>query len=85
MNKVTAVDVSSHALHIHRDLSVSPSIRKPGPAKRIDGMTMGVVTLTADSLPPHKGEVHPDGDELLARSPDQVNSCVLFPGTPSLI
>jgi quercetin dioxygenase-like cupin family protein len=65
MNKVTRVDVSNHALHIHRDLSVSTSIRKPGPPKRIDGMTVGVVTLTADTLAPHKGEVHPDGDEIL--------------------
>jgi mannose-6-phosphate isomerase-like protein (cupin superfamily) len=65
MNKISRVDVSSHNLHIHRDLSVSTSIRKPGPPRRIDGMTMGVVTLTSDMLPPHKGEVHPDGDEIL--------------------
>jgi quercetin dioxygenase-like cupin family protein len=65
MNKITLVDVSTHALNIHRDLSVSTNIRKPGPPRRIDGMTMGIVTLTSDTLPPHKGEVHPDGDEIL--------------------
>jgi mannose-6-phosphate isomerase-like protein (cupin superfamily) len=65
MDKITPVDVCRHSLHIHRDLSVSTSVRQPGPPKRIDGMTIGVVTLTSDRLPPHKGEVHPDGDEIL--------------------
>ena len=65
MNKVSAVDVSRHLLHIHRDLSVSTSVRKPVPPKRIDGMTIGVGTITSDALPPHKGEVHPDGDEII--------------------
>ena len=65
MNKIALVDASRHALDIHRDLSVSPRLRKPGPPERIDGMTVGVVTLTSDALPPHKGEVHSDGDEIL--------------------
>jgi len=65
MNKINLVDASRHALDIHRDLSVSATLRKPGPPERIDGMTVGVVTLTSDALPPHKGEVHPEGDEIL--------------------
>jgi mannose-6-phosphate isomerase-like protein (cupin superfamily) len=65
MNKISPVDVSRYSLHIHRDLSASTSIRKPGPPERIDGMTVGIVTLTDDALPPHRGEVHPDGDEIL--------------------
>jgi len=65
VNKITSVDVSRYALDIHRDLSVSTRIRKSGPPERIDGMTVGVVTITPDTLPPHKGEVHPDGDEIL--------------------
>jgi mannose-6-phosphate isomerase-like protein (cupin superfamily) len=31
--------------------------------QRIDGFTIGAPDLTGD--PPHKGEMHPDGDELL--------------------
>jgi len=31
--------------------------------QRIDGLTIGAPDLTSD--PPHNGEIHPDGDELL--------------------
>ena len=34
-----------------------------GPPTRIDGHTIGVVSVSGE--PPHGGEVHPDGDELL--------------------
>lgn len=63
MTKLIPVDVSDSSLDIHRDLSIHPRKRKPGPPERIDGMTVGIVTLTEDA--PHGGEVHPDGDELL--------------------
>ena len=63
MGKVTAVDVSRFSFDIHRDLSVSIRTRKPGPPERIDGMTVGIVTMAHDA--PHGGEVHPDGDEIL--------------------
>jgi mannose-6-phosphate isomerase-like protein (cupin superfamily) len=36
----------------------------PGPPKRIDGYTVGVIP-NLEGPPPHRGEVHPDGDELL--------------------
>ena len=63
MNKIIPVDVSRFCLRIDRDLSVTTSEIKPGPPERIDGMTVGIVTLERD--PPHGGEVHPDGDEIL--------------------
>ena len=63
VNKVISVDASSHSFDIHRDLSVSARERKPGPPERIDGMTVGIVTMEHDA--PHGGEVHPDGDEIL--------------------
>jgi mannose-6-phosphate isomerase-like protein (cupin superfamily) len=34
-----------------------------GPPRRIEGYTFGAPIITAD--PPHAGEMHPDGDELL--------------------
>ncbi len=63
MSKVVAVDPDSVMLDIHRDLSVSTRERQPGPPLRIDGMTMGIVTMSESA--PHGGEVHPDGDEIL--------------------
>jgi quercetin dioxygenase-like cupin family protein len=61
--QIIPVDVSRFALDIHRDLSVSPRARTGGPPERIDGMTVGIVSVVGDS--PHNGEVHPDGDEIL--------------------
>jgi mannose-6-phosphate isomerase-like protein (cupin superfamily) len=36
-----------------------------GPPKRFDGHTIGFGSITSDGLPPHAGEMHPDGDEVL--------------------
>jgi mannose-6-phosphate isomerase-like protein (cupin superfamily) len=36
----------------------------PGPPRRIDGYTIGVIP-SIDGPGPHRGEVHPDGDEFL--------------------
>ena len=55
--------MSAGSLDILRDLSLATRERKPGPPERIDGMTVGVITMTEDA--PHGGEVHPDGDEFL--------------------
>jgi len=63
MTQIIPVDVTHFALDIHRDLSVSVRARKPGPPDRIEGMTVGFVSVTGDG--PHDGEVHPDGDEIL--------------------
>ncbi len=63
MKKVTAVDVSKFGFLIDRNLSVTPVAQKDGPPVRLDGMTVGIVTMEHDA--PHGGEVHPDGDEIL--------------------
>ncbi len=63
MTRVERVDVSRFVLDVHRDLAVAPRARKPGPPERIDGMTVGIQRIAAD--PPHGGEMHPDGDEIL--------------------
>jgi mannose-6-phosphate isomerase-like protein (cupin superfamily) len=36
-----------------------------GPPKRLEGHTIGFGAITPDNLPPHAGERHPDGDEVL--------------------
>ena len=63
MSAIVPVDMSRFAVDVHRDLSISVRERLPGPPKRIDGMSVGIVTMEGDA--PHGGEVHPDGDELL--------------------
>jgi mannose-6-phosphate isomerase-like protein (cupin superfamily) len=63
MGHIERIDVSRLLVDIHRDLSVSTRPRKPGPPERIDGMTLGIQTVTEDA--PHGGEVRPDGDAIL--------------------
>lgn len=63
MTAIRIVDPVACAFDIHRDLSVTTRERQPGPPQRIDGMTLGIVTMTESA--PHGGEVHPDGDEIL--------------------
>ena len=65
MSKIIRVDVARELIDIRPDLSVSTRMRQPGPPERIDGMTVGIVTMDPDQAPPHAGEVHPDGDEIL--------------------
>lgn len=50
--------------NIARDWSVAIAASPPGPPRRIDGCTVGVVPI-CDGPGPHDGEMHPDGDELL--------------------
>jgi mannose-6-phosphate isomerase-like protein (cupin superfamily) len=42
----------------------SAVVASPGVPVRVDGFTVGVVPRM-DRSPPHRGELHPDGDELL--------------------
>ena len=62
MTKITRID-GDHVFDIHRDLTITTRRSESGPPKRIDGMTMGIVTMEQSA--PHGGEVHPDGDEIL--------------------
>jgi mannose-6-phosphate isomerase-like protein (cupin superfamily) len=63
MDKIVPVDVTRFVLDLNRDLSVTSRATKPGPPVRIDGVTIGFVSVTSDA--PHKGELHSDGDEFL--------------------
>ena len=63
MNRLAPIDASRHLFDIHRDLSVTTRAQRPSPPIRIDGMTIGIVSIEHDA--PHGGEVHPDGDEIL--------------------
>lgn len=63
MSKIKPVDISRYSFDINADLSVATRAHKAGPPERIKGMTVGILTLTHDA--PHRGEMHPDGDEIL--------------------
>ena len=47
-----------------RDGAITIRAAPPGPPNRIDGYTIGAVA-DLEGPGPHRGEVHPDGDEFL--------------------
>jgi mannose-6-phosphate isomerase-like protein (cupin superfamily) len=59
------IDLSMEVIGLDRSTRTARIVeQEPGrPPRRIDGLTIGAPMLTGD--PPHDGEVHPDGDELL--------------------
>ncbi len=59
----TKIDPARFAFLIDAQMNITANEQKPGPPERLPGMTVGIVDLTED--PPHNGELHPDGDELL--------------------
>jgi len=63
MPTIKPIDPARFAFHFLTDRSIQPAEHKPGPPERIDGLTAGIVHMT--HAPPHGGEMHPDGDELL--------------------
>lgn len=90
MAKVIPVDPSQYLFDIDRNLAVSARQRKPGPPGRIDGMTVGIITIEGDA--PHGGEMHPDGDEILYVISGQLRvvgdssgSLVLGPGSACIV
>lgn len=60
----TATDFDGMVARVFRDHTITVEASPPGPPRRIDGYTVGVVTVP-EGPGPHGGEMHPDGDELL--------------------
>ena len=63
MDKIVTFDPARSMINIDRDFTISTSEIKPGPPESFGGLNIGIATLEQD--PPHAGEVHLDGDELL--------------------
>lgn len=51
-----------------------------GPPKRLDGHTIGFGPISSDNLPPHAGEMHPDGDEVLVMASGCIDVVLELPG-----
>ncbi|HVA05657.1 MAG TPA: cupin domain-containing protein [Acidimicrobiales bacterium] len=56
-------DLSHTVIGLLRDGTSTHVEVTGGPPKRVDGFTVGAPMMTQNA--PHRGELHPDGDELL--------------------
>jgi quercetin dioxygenase-like cupin family protein len=63
MSALERIDASRHSIVISRDLRMAPVVNRQGPPLRADGLSVGIANMALD--PPHAGEMHPDGDELI--------------------
>ncbi len=61
---VDSVNFAGKVARLWRNDTVGIEDAPPGPPKRIDGYTIGAVTVV-EGTGPHLGEMHPDGDEFL--------------------
>ncbi len=57
------IDLSQTTVGRYRDGTTQLIPNTAGPPERIDGVTIGAPFLSGP--PPHAGEMHPDGDEIL--------------------
>jgi quercetin dioxygenase-like cupin family protein len=63
MKTIKKVDPARFSISISRDLSMATVEHRDGPPPRCEGLSVGIADMTRD--PPHNGELHPDGDELI--------------------
>ena len=63
MENIDLVDLNKFILSIQSDKSVQPHEIEFGKARNNNGMSVGLVTM--ESSPPHHGECHNDGDEII--------------------
>ena len=63
MNAPLKFDPGANTVGLDRKLDARLLPSRPDPAIPVDGLTIGLATMTENS--PHGGEMHPDGDEVL--------------------
>jgi quercetin dioxygenase-like cupin family protein len=63
MSTLERIDMSRQPIAISRDLRMAQITNQRDWQVRVDGFQVGVADMTRD--PPHNGERHPDGDELI--------------------
>ncbi|HVX17543.1 MAG TPA: cupin domain-containing protein [Acidimicrobiales bacterium] len=61
------IDMSDRVIGLRRsDRRAEFVVSDPGrPPHHIDGLHVGLFTFAEGRMPPHRGELHPDGDEVL--------------------
>jgi mannose-6-phosphate isomerase-like protein (cupin superfamily) len=61
------LDLAGEVVGLERESRRAILVDQPRgrPPRRIDGYTVGAPLLEVGGEPPHNGEMHPDGDELL--------------------
>ena len=57
------LDLSRSTVGLFREGRSDVEDNGPGPPRRVEGLIVGAPHISTD--PPHDGEMHPDGDELL--------------------
>ncbi|MHB8318956.1 MAG: cupin domain-containing protein [Acidimicrobiales bacterium] len=75
---VTAVAFDSVVVEVARDGGVRFAPHLPGPPPRVEGYVLGLTSL--ERSPPHFGERHPDGDELIYLTSGAVRVVIETPG-----
>lgn len=63
MKKIKKVDLATQTLSIAKDRRVSVQAQSDGPPATTAGINIGMATL--EQSPPHNGEQHNDGDEII--------------------
>lgn len=63
MDKPTRFYPATDTVGVSRDLVATVVPARPDPPIEVDGITIGIATMSENS--PHGGEMHPDGDEVL--------------------
>jgi quercetin dioxygenase-like cupin family protein len=92
MQIIKKVDPAQYSISISHELRMTTLQLGAGPPPRSDGLTVGIADMDRD--PPHNGERHPDGDELIYvisgkvsvigdSAPDQ--PCELGPGDMCIV
>ena len=63
MDRPTRFYPATDTVGMSRELAAEVVPAQPDPPIEVDGLTIGIATMTENS--PHGGEMHPDGDEVL--------------------
>ena len=63
MTEPARFDPATHTVGLTRDLRATLGSARPDQPVPVDGVTIGVATMSQNA--PHGGEMHPDGDEVL--------------------
>ena len=76
-------DLTKSTIGLLRDGTSDLVENPPGPPRRVDGLVIGAPLMTRE--PPHAGEMHPDGDELLYLISGRVDVILEEDGSETLL